>query len=164
MKGLVGALVFLVACSSSGGNDGGTDAPISPACQEATTYQNLANIEMKIFAGSCTFSGCHTGGGAETPCSGEARREDFHVGKSFATLVNFQSCVDPTRRLVVPGDAKASFLLLMIGEIKPADATPPGTDPPPTVGFMPQNSGGQFLCPEKRGAIRRWIEAGAMNN
>ena len=161
MKRLVGMFVFLVACSSSGGNDAGTDAPISPACMEATTYQNLVNIENKIFAGSCTFSGCHNGGATD------AGMTDMRAGKSFAALVNQNVRNVPgetTRKLVVPGDPKSSYILVMIGQIKPADATPPANDPPMAIGLMPQNAGGQLICPEKRAAIERWIMAGAMNN
>jgi len=41
---------------------------------------------------------------------------------------------------------------------------PPAMPPPPTIGFMPQNSGGQLLCSQKLEAIERWIAMGALNN
>lgn len=151
-------VLLLAACGDDGGNggmDAGTDGPVSAACQEATTYQDIATIETKIFKTSCIFSGCHNGAATD------AGRIDLRETKAAAHLVNFDSMVSAGRKLVVPGDPAKSYLLLMIGEVPPAQADPPATDPPATIGFMPQNTGGQLLCPEKRGAIKRWIMNGA---
>jgi hypothetical protein len=157
------ATVVLLSLAACGGNGGGNDAPgpdaaVSMACMEATGYQDLTNIEEKIFKFSCVFSGCHNGAATA------AGRLDFRSGMAFAHLTNFASALEPTRMLVVPNDPAKSYLLLMIGEIAPADADPPGSAPPANVGLMPQNAGGMLLCPEKRGAIKRWIEAGATDN
>jgi hypothetical protein len=62
---------------------------------------------------------------------------------------------------VVPGNPKASYLMLMIGHVAPAEAEPPGELPPANIGLMPQNAGGKLLCKEKREAVERWIMAGA---
>ena len=149
---------LLAACGGGGGGEM-IDAPVSAACMEATTYQDITNIENKIFATSCIFSGCHNG--AATPQG----KVDMRAGMSHASMVDVASVVQPDgRKLVVAGDPAKSYLLVMIGEIKPADADPPTTDPPSSIGFMPQGTGGQLLCPEKRGAIRRWIMAGAPAN
>lgn len=150
----------LFACGGGGGNgddapDGGADAPVSPACQEATTYSNLGSIEDKIFRGSCIFSGCHNG------TATDAGRIDLRAGAAHASLVGVASEVSAGRMLVVPGDPGKSYLMVMIGQIAPEDADPPTTAPPADIGLMPQNTGGILLCPQKRDAIERWITAGA---
>ena len=154
-------LAFVLgACGGGGGNNDAMppDAAPSPACQEATTYQDLTNIEGKIFKNSCIFSGCHNGG------TSDAGRIDLREGMAFSHLVNFDAVYAPGFKLVVPSQPAQSWLLVMIGELKSSEMSPPTADPPQTVGFMPQNTGGQLLCPEKRGAIKRWIEMGAQNN
>lgn len=153
-------LGFLVACGGGGGNDNpdgnvDPDVPPSPACQEATTYQDIGNIESKIFAGSCTFSGCHNGGNTD------AGMMDLRAGMAHAHLVDIDAQVGPGRKLVVAGNPKASYLMLMIGAVAPEDAEPPGELPPANIGLMPQNAGGKLLCKEKRDAVERWIMAGA---
>jgi hypothetical protein len=155
---------MLLSAAACGGNGTTTDDPMpdsgmpSPACQEATTYQDLTNIEEKIFKTSCIFSGCHNG------TATAAGRIDLRANMAHAHLVDFDSAVNTGRKLVVANDAAASYLLLMMGEVAPGDANPPTTAPPANIGLMPQNSGGQLLCPEKRAAVRRWIEAGALDN
>lgn len=134
------------------------DAMISAACVEATTYSSLAMIETKIFKTSCTFSGCHNGANTD------AGRLDLREGMAHAALVDTESEVAPDRKLVVASDPAASYLLLIMGHIAPEDASPPGEDPPPSVGIMPQGTGGVPLCEEKRSAIERWIQAGAAND
>ena len=94
----------------------------------------------------------------------DAGRLDLRMAASHVELVNIDSEVDVGRKLVVPGDAAKSYLLVMLGQIKPADADPPTVAPPATIGFMPQATGGALLCPEKRDAVERWIVAGALND
>jgi hypothetical protein len=143
---------------SSAAADSGVDAPISAACQEATMHSDLAWIENNVFKTSCIFSGCHNG--AMT----DAGRVDLRVGMSHSHLVNFASGLDGTRMLVVPNQPNQSYLLMMVKHIAPGMMSPPASEPPATVGYMPQNAGGAILCVQKRDAIQRWIEAGAQNN
>lgn len=156
-------LVTSLLLGCGGGGDGPNDAnpdpdtPPSPACQEATTYQDISNIESKIFKVSCVFSGCHNGGNTD------AGMMDLREGMAAAHLVGIDSKIDTSRKLVVANDPAASYLLLMLGEIAPGDASPPGSAPPANIGLMPQNSP-SLLCNEKREAIVRWIEAGATVN
>ncbi|MBX3157427.1 MAG: hypothetical protein KF773_15740 [Deltaproteobacteria bacterium] len=152
-------LLSAAACGGGGsGNDDAIDAAPSPACAEANGYQDLATIETKIFKPACTFSGCHNG------TATAAGRIDLRENMAFAHLVDFDSAVNTGRKLVVPNDPAASYLMLMLGDVAPGDANPPTTAPPAAIGLMPQNSGGQLLCAEKRGAIKRWIMAGAPAN
>ncbi len=167
---VVGLLVGGGACRSSldeddvadGNNDTSDTLPIdaapSLACQEATTYQNLAMIETKIFKASCTFSGCHDGRATD------AGRLDLREGMSHADLVGVDSTVSSPRKMVVAGDPAASYLLLIMGHVAPGDASPPGEPPPSDIGSMPQGTGGLLLCEEKRDAVERWIMAGALND
>ena len=151
--------VLTLAASGCGGSTAPptVDAPPSAACVEAATYQNLANIEAKIFKASCIFSGCHNGGATD------AGKIDLRQGMAHAHLVDFDSRLN-TGKLVVAGNPAASYLMVMIGEIAPEDASPPATPPPGAIGLMPQNAGGVLLCNEKREAISRWITAGALDD
>jgi hypothetical protein len=156
MRGLALGCFLLLACGNGGGDDDPTpDAPPPQSCIDATGYQDIANIEAKIFATACVFSGCHNGGATD------AGMIDLKAGKAHAHLVDFTSKIDTTRKLVVAGNPAASYLMLMIGHIAPGEADPPGSAPPANIGLMPQNTGGQLLCKEKREAIERWIAAGA---
>ncbi len=153
--------LFAMACGGGGdnGNDGGgdPDGPPPQACIDATGYQDITNIEDKIFR-ACTFSGCHNGGATD------AGMLDLRPGAAHANLVGVASRIEPSRQMVVPGNPAASYLMLMLGEVAPGEADPPGSAPPANIGLMPQNSGGQLLCKEKREAVERWITDGAPAN
>ena len=152
-------LAIAIAIAACGGSSStGVDAATSAACVEATTYSNLANIESKIFMASCTFSGCHNGAATT------AGRLNLKTGMAHATLVDVDSKLDPAFKMVVPGNAAKSYLLVMLGQIAPQDADPATTPPSSAIGLMPQGTGGALLCPEKRAAIERWIVAGAAND
>jgi hypothetical protein len=127
----------------------------SQPCMDATTHSDLAWIEQKIFTASCTFSGCHNGD------SSRAGMIDLRPGKSRAHLVDFASKLDPTRKLVVAGDVDASYAMLMLRDVPPAMASPPGSAPPGSIGYMPQGTGGTSLCCQKLDVLERWITAGA---
>jgi hypothetical protein len=122
----------------------------SQPCMDAVTHSDLAWIESKIFVASCDFSGCHSS-------ATDLGKLDLGVGKSHNALVNASSLLDPTRKLVVPNDLNASFLLLMLRDVAPEMASPPGTAP--ANGFMPKGSA--TLCCQKLDAVERWIMAGA---
>ncbi|HEX3760317.1 MAG TPA: hypothetical protein VHW23_16485 [Kofleriaceae bacterium] len=122
---------------------------------DATTHADLGFIEQKIFALSCNFSGCH-----DSP--NDSGKLDLHAGGSHDHLVGVTSMIDATRKLVVPNDVQASYLMLMLRDVAPAMANPPGNSPPGSVGFMPQAA--PTLCCQKLDAIERWINAGAPNN
>jgi hypothetical protein len=154
---LASFLVCLGCGGGGGGSDPGVDAPVSAACLEAETYQDLPTIEDKIFKSSCIFSGCHNGQATD------AGRINLRAGMAHAALVNVPSEVDtPNRLLVVPGQPKQSYLLLILGHYPPDQADPPTVAPPGDVGLMPQATGGVLLCREKRDAVERWIVAGAL--
>lgn len=160
---LATAIVAFSACRQSLENEpdaSSVDAPPSMACQEATTYQNLANIESKIFKTSCIFSGCHNGANTD------AGRIDLREGMSHAdiVMVDSQIQISPLFKMVVPNEPKKSWLLFMMGHYKPDEMNPPVASLPNPPGIMPQGAGGMALCKEKRDAIERWITAGAANN
>jgi hypothetical protein len=130
----------------------------SQPCMEAE-QQNVSDlkwIEDKVFTTSCTFSGCHNG--QDTPQG----KIDLTSTKSCAHLVDYTSIIEPTRKLVVPNDVEASYLMLMIRDVAPEMASPPGSPPPESVGYMPQ--GFKPLCCQKVDAVRRWIQKGAPCN
>jgi hypothetical protein len=127
----------------------------SQPCMDATMHSDLGFIEQRIFAASCNFSGCH---GSAT----DAGKLDLRAGVSHDRLVGVSSQIDTTRKLVVPNDVAASYLMLMLRDVAPAMANPPGNSPPGSIGFMPQAA--PTLCCQKLDAIERWINAGAPNH
>jgi hypothetical protein len=130
---------------------------MAPACVEAEAgaHADLAFIEESIFKPGCAFQGCHDGGNSAQG------KIDLRTDKSHDHLVNFASGIDPTRKLVVPNDVKSSYLMLMLQDFPPEEATPPGVDPPARAGFMPMSNA--TLCCQKLAVIERWINAGAPN-
>jgi hypothetical protein len=148
-------------CQSGRTTDSGTGTcamSTSQACMDATAHSDLTWIQANIFEKQCTFSGCHNGAATL------AGKVDLRSGMAYAHLVGFTSVLDPTRKLVVAGDPKSSYLEVMLGIIQPVSATPPSAPPRSDVGYMPQSNGGNLLCCQKLAAIDRWIAAGAMNN
>lgn len=146
-----------VSLEDAAGDQSGRQCKVSTTsqpCLDSTSHSDLAWIENKIFVASCNFSGCHNG--ADTPQG----RIDLRPGMSHAHLVNFTSTIDSSRKLVVPNDVEASYLMLMVGDVPAAMADPPGTLP--SAGLMPQNS--SALCCQKLDVLERWIMAGAPNN
>jgi hypothetical protein len=132
-----------------------TVSTTSQPCMDAVTHSDLAWIEQKIFTASCNFSGCHSS-------AGDAGKLDLRPGMSHNHLVGVSSVMDPTRKLVVPNDVDASYLMLMVRDVPPMMATPPANAPPGDIGYMPQNS--PALCCQKLDALERWIMAGAPSN
>ncbi|HEY1815132.1 MAG TPA: hypothetical protein VGG74_22450 [Kofleriaceae bacterium] len=132
------------------------------SCLDATQHADFTYVAAQILAPKCGLSNsCHQG---EAGLS--AGYLDFRsIGSAYSSLVNKPSQVDATRMLVVPGNTAQSFLLVMTGQLKPADADPPLDAIPeqdPTgnpVGLMPQGS--PALCCQKLDAIAAWIAAGA---
>ena len=166
MLRLVAIASLLIGCRISLENESMTDASTqaclvntqSPTCVEAVNHRDLAWIEQNIFAFSCNFGpglSCH----ASASASGKL---DLNPGASRGHLVGVSSMVDATRRLVVPNDVAASYLMLMVRDVPPAMANPPANPPPGNIGFMPQNS--TPLCCQKLQALERWINDGAPNN
>lgn len=157
---LVSALA--IGCGGGGG-DGPDAAPLracqvttTTACTEAANHADLAWLVPNVFVSSCTFSGCHNGSATAAGALDLRTPEAAH-----ATLVNVPSHLDPGAMLVVPGQPKQSYLLMMMQQYAPADMDPPLVAPPATVGYMPQNANGAALCCQKLDAVERWIAAGA---
>jgi hypothetical protein len=131
-----------------------TVSTASQPCMDAVNHSDLAWIQDKIFGASCNFSGCHRS-------ASDAGKLDLN-SMSHDHMVNVPSQIDSSRKLVVPNDVQASYLMLMLGDFPPAMASPPGGAPPAGIGYMPQ--GQPALCCQKLDAIERWIMAGAPNN
>jgi hypothetical protein len=128
--------LYLAACTASD-PDG--------SCDEAALHSDLMWIQSHVFEQTCTLPSCHLGSGAN------AGRLDLRAGYAHGQLVDTASTSASMWKRVVPGNPAQSYLLVAIGQV-------PG--PLPLDGIMPP--GGPELCPEKRGAIQRWIEAGAL--
>jgi hypothetical protein len=130
-------------------------------CAEATTHSDLTWIQTNVFTPSCVFTtGCHNG----SDTTGTAAKIDLRPGQARAHLVNATSHLEPTRKLVVPGNPAKSYMLVMLGHIQPQNADPPAPPIRSDVGTMPQGTAGQLLCAGKREVIQRWILNDAPNN
>lgn len=161
-------LVALVACRTSldeepdANNSGGRACKpaMTAECMMAESQASLAWIEANVFSKSCGASGCHNGSATT------AGRFDLKTpGASHADIVGADSMIDPTRKLVVAGQPKQSYLLMMMQAYPPSEMEPtPAAPPPNDIGFMPQNTGGATVCCQKLDAVERWIAAGALNN
>lgn len=159
-------LVMVAACRTS--LDEAPDADIvdgrvckvatSDACKEAETQSSYAWVEANVFAVSCAFSGCHNG------TATAAGRIDFKTaGAGHADIVGIDSTVAPGRKLIVAGQPKQSYLLMLMQQFAPSEMQPtPAANPPTDVGFMPQGTDNVPLCCQKLDAVERWITAGAM--
>jgi len=120
----------------------GIDESMLTDCQAATLHSDLAWIQQKVFTTTC-LAMCHSG---SNPDAGM----DLSAGRAWSSLVNQPSTQFSGWTRVVPGDPKASMLMVQLG----------GESGPELEGTMPW--GQPALCPEKIDAIRRWITAGAM--
>jgi hypothetical protein len=158
--------VLVAACSGSPGTTdgaGSADAPISASCMEAESHSDLTWIATNVFAKQCTFSGCHNG--APT----DAGKMDLRVGHAHDSLVGSGSAATgvpshmcPTAMRVIPSNSAGSWIEKMLGA--EMDTTPPSCPIDPKIGLMPMDNMSQLLCQQKLDAIKRWIDAGALDN
>src|SRR5262249_12932658 len=149
--------LVLAACRLDLDSPTGRVITTPPMCEEGSAstcvaiQPTLDSIQANMFDKNCVGGGCHDGGNSPQG------RVDLRDGMSYAHLVNVPSLLQPTRKLVVPGDPPSSYLLVMIGKIAPEDATPPAPPIPASVGLMPQSGG--ILCCQKLDAVDAWIAA-----
>ena len=133
----------------------------SAVCLDAPNHSDFAFINNKIFPIACSSStSCHM----DATSSGKL---DLSTAKAYESLLGttgmgVTSMVDKTRTLVVPGMPNKSYMFFLIHGLKAEDGNPPFMTPPANVGLMPQK--GTPICCQKIDAIKRWIEAGAMND
>ena len=140
------ALVCLLVPVACGDDAAVIDAGPDPACLEAEGHADLAWIQEKIFTPTCAaFSVCHQGRALQ------AEGLNLEDGESYGELVGQASALFPDKQLVVPGDPEARYLMTAVGQY-PGELGPGGT--------MPFNN--PLLCVEKRDAMQRWIEQGAL--
>ena len=126
-------------------------------CTDAKSHADLAWLEENVFKPGCIAGSCHDGTGGD-----QAAKLDLRAGMARAHLVNVPSKLEPDHLLVAAGQPSASYLLMMVQQIRPEDMTPPASPPPADVGFMPQTSP-EPLCCQKLDALERWIAMGAPN-
>lgn len=124
--------------------DGGIPAGLAP-CDEAPYHSDFAFIQEKVFDVSCAVSGCHS---VEKKAGGL----DLSAGNAHASLVNVPSHHFDGWTRVVPSSSAQSMLMVQVG----------GEPGPQLEGFMPW--GDPKLCDPLIDAMRRWINAGALNN
>lgn len=140
------------------GDDGATmvDAmppDANPRCLEAVDHSDLAWIQENVFTPSCSrFTACHQG---RALMANELSLEDGDAHAQLVGVASVEENADGMLR-VAPGDPENSYLMVLLGYY--------GSDHPAIGdgGLMPYNS--PLLCDEMQEAVKRWIEAGALDN
>ena len=161
------AVAMLALCACGGGESSVDAGPqrickvaTTASCMEAASHADLAWIEPNIFATQCAFSGCHNG---SATTAGRMNLKD--PGNSHDDLVNVDSMIATGKKLVVAGQPRQSYMMMMLQLFPPSELEPAPVAPPPSdIGFMPQGTDGMPICCQKLDAIERWITAGAPAN
>lgn len=131
----------------------------SSTCVAAVGKNTFSWINDNILNNNCLGSSCHQAGS-----SSNAKKNPYgDAATSYPSLVNFASNVKPGTVLVVPGQPKQSYALVMLNKLPAEDFLPSATTYPASdIGLMPQSN--LTLCCQKLDAIEAWITAGALNN
>jgi hypothetical protein len=129
----------------------------SAGCVQAEQHSDLTWIKQNIFMANCFGSSCHTGATA----SGKLDlTDDPYMTLLGPSGTGVASNLSPSHKRVVPGDPSMSYLFFLIhgldGDLGIFE------EPPKTVGYMPMSNAA--ICCQKIDAVKRWIEAGAMND
>jgi hypothetical protein len=125
-------------------------------CVGADGKSDLTWLQTNVFGINCGSTSCH--GASASPGGGLDMKDKT---ATYMHLVNASSTLDPTRKLVVPGNVEKSYLMVMIRGVPPGMADPPAQAP--ALGYMPKGDP-KGLCCQKIDAVERWIMAGAQNN
>ena len=133
-------LSLLLVAALSWAGCGGDDSTVGPdgEGEDALTEATLAQVS-EVFAMSCTFSGCHSGGEPAADLSLE--------GNFAARIVGVDSGQRPDFKLVDPGNPNKSYLLIKVR----------GDDEIVSQQMPPGNP----LSAEQVEIIRAWIASGA---
>lgn len=160
-------VLFLLTTACGGGgsaaqpdaDDGRVcDVSSTAACTDAVGKSNLKWIEDNVFSKQCAFSGCHNGAAT---AAGRLNLKD--PGMSHAAMVGRDSAIAQGTKIVVAGQPKQSYLMMMLQAFPPSELEPmPVAAPPSDIGYMPQAA--PPICCQKLDAVERWIAAGAPNN
>ncbi|MCY4604041.1 MAG: hypothetical protein OXE49_07400 [Gemmatimonadetes bacterium] len=134
------SLSLLLIAALSWGGCGGDDSTVGPDddVEGTLTEATLAQVN-EVFAVSCAFSGCHSGG---EPAADLSLEGDF-----AARIVGVDSGQRPDFKLVDPGNPNKSYLLIKVR----------GDDEIISQQMPPGNP----LPAEQVEIIRAWIASGA---
>jgi hypothetical protein len=139
----------LIACGGGGGND-------ADECAEAALHSDLAFLQTTVFTETCSKStSCHRGNASsalglnleEEPTEADFIAKLTVPSELLATEFPPQFAMD----IVTPGNPDQSYMVVIL-EGAPANLIKVEDGEPVT---MPDSD--DPLCPEKIGAIRRWI-------
>jgi hypothetical protein len=177
MRAVLMSAVLVTGCridldENTSGLEGLCIAQDLPICHEADSHSDFEWIQKNIFSSNCGGKDCHGYVEDGTPdgkivLTGalDPVNDPEGVMAAYRTLMGPErkgvvSDVAPTRSLVVPGNAEASYLYFLMHGVRPAQGEPPFDEPPDDVGYMPRRA--KPLCCQKIEAVGRWIEAGAL--
>jgi hypothetical protein len=136
---------FGSAFPSGDGAEGGDFVAVFTIMTPVIMGPTLADIQAAVFTPTCSFSGCHSGGGAVLPGVMNLTSEQA----SFDNLVNVTSLEVPGILRVAPGDPDNSYLIQKLeGSAAVGGRMPTGSPNP--------------LDPALIADIRQWIADGAM--
>jgi hypothetical protein len=133
-----------------------------PVCMDAESHSDFAWLQDRVFSSNCSGDTCHNAPKNGQPPGGKIT---LTTG-AYATLMGdgsgVMSEVAPGRLLVEKNHPEGSYLFFLMRGIYAEQGEEPFDPPPDDVGYMPQ--GQMTLCCQKIEAVRRWIEAGALND
>jgi hypothetical protein len=151
---LVGLGVFMTACGSDSGSDGGNgcpsgQVPCDGVCIDeiSATLAGANGIQEAVFTPTCTFSNCHGTEGIQAE-----GLELSSVEISEENLIGVDSVQVPSILLVDSGSSASSYL---VDKLLGTDNVKEGTQ---TMPF------GQMLCDARIEAVEQWINDGAPIN
>ncbi len=151
---LVGLGVFMTACGSDSGSDGGDGcASGQVSCdgvcidEISATLDGANGIQAAVFTPTCTFSNCHGTEGVQAE-----GLELSSVQVSAEGLIDVDSAQVPSILLVDPGSSSSSYL---VDKLLGTENVREGTQ---TMPF------GQMLCDARIDAVEQWIDDGAPIN
>lgn len=139
-RGFSFAAIFLFVIIAAACSDTGSTEPEKNDSKDEPA--RLSAIQEQVFDKSCAFTGCHAG---TTPTGGM----DLSNGKSYSSLVDVESNLNPNFKRVEPGNSSNSYLIKMMrnnGE---------GTRQMPPSGMLDESL---IIYVEK------WIDEGAEDN
>ena len=142
----LGASLIFASCDTSTTLDpGGSGGPSGGGSRQVLGDPSLSIVVQGIFdRNGCNVAGCHS---RPPPAKADL---DLRTGFSYLHLVDVQATTEPQRILVIPGNAKDSYLILKLeGRQTVGDRMPPGRAPLDSIDMA---------------NLRNWIDRGARNN
>jgi hypothetical protein len=84
-----------------------TESNLNPVTPTGVQLSKFSEIQKNILTPTCALAGCHLGSNAQGNL-------DLSEGKSYSNIVNVQSLLFPSYKIIVPGNKEQSLLYLAV--------------------------------------------------